>query len=207
MPFFFIAAALALSAAQMKQSLIYLCAFSLIHVAAIVGTSLLPMEVWKSSRIYDGIVFHVKIGELLQRLQPYAGKYEFAADGYSPAVTASYASGRYFFVFGTASSHARHDDILTDFRSLAGKNILVLRKNPPDAADYAPYFDKVEFRQIELYGATFHLVLGQSFDYPKYRAQVLRPLRERYYRIPSYLPQGHCYFCERYFPDEPCPTR
>jgi hypothetical protein len=206
-PFFFIAAALALSASQLKQSAVYLLAFSLIHIAAIVGSSLLPMELWKSSRLYDGIVFHVKLGELLQRLEPYAGTYEFAADGYSPAVTASYASGKYVFVFCTASSHGRHDDILTDFRKLAGKNILVLRKNPPDAAEYAPYFDSVQFRQIELYGATFHLVLGQAFNYPRYRDQVLRPLRDRYYRIPSYLPQGHCYFCERYFPDESCPTR
>ena len=206
-PFFFVAAALALSAAQLQKSVVYLGVFSAIHVAAIVGASLLPIETWKSSRLYDGIVFHVKTAELLQRLQPYAGKYAFSADGFSPAVTASYASGGYFFVFGTASSHARHDDILTDFRTLAGKNILVLRKTPPNPADYAPYFAEVEYRQFELHGATFHLVLGQSFDYPRYREQVLRPLRERYYRIPSYLPLGHCYFCERYFPDEPCPTR
>ena len=147
------------------------------------------------------------LAELLRQLEPYVGKYEFSADGFSPAATASYASGRYFFVFGTASSHARQDDILTDFRTLAGKNILVLRKNPPNPADYAPYFAKVEYRRFDLHGATFHLVLGQSFDYPKYREQVLRPLRDRYYRIPSYLPLGHCYFCERYFPNEPIPTR
>jgi len=206
-PFFFIAAALLLNAAQLKKSVIYLAVFSLIHVAAIVACSLLPMELWKSSRLYDGIVFHVKTAELLQRLEPYAGKYEFSADGFSPAVTASYASGKYFFVFGTASSHGRHDDILTDFSTLAGKNILVLRKNPPNPADYAPYFAKVEFREFELHGASFYLVLGEGFDYPRYREQVLRPLRDRYYRIPSYLPLGHCYFCERYFPDEPCPVR
>ena len=206
-PFFFIAAALALSAAQLRKSVVYLCVFSAIHVAAIVGISLLPMEVWKNSRLYDGIVFHVKTAELLRRLEPYAEKYEFSADGFSPAVTASYASGKYFFVFGTASSHGRHDDILTDFRTLAGKNILVLRKNPPNPGDYLPYFAKVEFRQFVLHGATFYLVLGQAFDYPSYRERVLRPLRDRYYRIPSYLPVGHCYFCERYFPDEPCPAR
>ena len=206
-PLFFVAAALALSVAQLRKSVVYLAAFSAIHVAAIVGVSLAPMELWKGSRLYDGIVFHVKTAELLQRLAPYAGKYEFSADGFSPAVTASYASGKYFFVFGTASSHGRHDDILTDFRKLAGKNILVLRKNPPNPADYLPYFAKVEFRQFELHGATFYLVLGQTFDYAKYREGVLRPLRDRYYRIPSYLPLGHCYFCERYFPDEPCPSR
>ena len=206
-PFFFIAAALALSAAQLRKSVIYLGVFSALHVAAIVATSLLPMELWKNSRLYDGIVFHVKTAELLQRLEPYAGKYAFSADGFSPAVTASYASGKYFFVFGTASSHGRHDDILTDFRTLAGKNILVLRKNPPNPEDYAPYFAKVEYRQFELHGATFHLVLGQGFDYAKYREGVLRPLRDRYYRMPSYLPLRQCYFCERYFPDEPVPTR
>lgn len=206
-PFFFIAAALLLSAAQMQKSVVYLFVFSAIHVVAIAATSLLPMELWKSSRLYDGIVFHVKTAELLQRLEPYAGEYEFSADGYSPAVTASYAAGKYFFVFGTASSHGRHDDILTDFSALAGKNILVLRKNPPNPEDYAPYFAKVEYRQFELHGATFHLVLGQAFDYASYRERVLRPLRDRYYRIPSYLPLGHCYFCERYFPDESQPTR
>jgi 4-amino-4-deoxy-L-arabinose transferase-like glycosyltransferase len=206
-PMFFISMALLLSAAQLKKSVVYLFVFSAIHVAAIVGASLLPMELWKSTRLYDGIVFHVKIAELLQRLEPYAGKYEFAADGFSPAETASYASGRYYFVFGTASSHGRQDDIQTDFRTLAGKNILVLRKNSPNPADYTPYFARVEFRQFELYGANYYLVLGEAFDYPRYRQEVLRPLRDRYYRIPSYLPMGHCFFCERYFPDEPCPTR
>ena len=206
-PFFFIAAALALNAAQLRKSVAYLFAFSAIHVAAIVSISLLPLELWKNTRLYDGIVFHVKTAELLQRLEPYAGRYRFSADGFSPAVTASYASGKYFFVFGSASSHARQDDILTDFRELAGKDVLVLRKNPPNSSDYLPYFAKVEYRQFELHGATFYLVLGQDFDYPKYREGVLRPLRDRYYRMPSYLPLGHCYFCERYFPDEPCPTR
>lgn len=206
-PFFMIAAALLLSAAQLQKSLIYLAALSAIHAAFIVAFSLLPMDLWKNSRLYDGIVYHVKTAELLERLQPYAAEYEFSADGFSPAVTASYASGKYFFVFGTASSHGRQDDILTDFRALAGKNILVLSKNVPDPAAYAPYFAKVELRQFELHGASYYLVLGQAFDYPAYRERVLRPLRDRYYRIPSYLPLGHCYFCERYFPDEPWPTR
>ena len=206
-PFFMIAAALLLSAAQLRKSVVFLAAFSAMHVAAIATVSLLPMETWKNTWLYDGIVFHVKTAELLQRLRPYEGRYEFSADGFSPAVTASYAAGKYFFVFGTASSHGRQDDIQTDFRQLAGKNILVLRKNPPDPSDYTPYFAKVEYREFDLHDARFYLVLGQGFDYPLYRERVLRMLRDRYYRVPSYLPLGHCYFSERYFPNEPCPRR
>ena len=52
----------------------------------------------------------------------------------------------YVFVFGNASSHGRHDDILTDFRGLEGRNILAFRKNAPEERDYRPYFRSVEYR-------------------------------------------------------------
>jgi hypothetical protein len=34
---------------------------------------------------------------------------------------------------------------------------------------------------------------------------VLKPVRERFYAIPRYLPQGRCYFCERYLGAATCP--
>ena len=36
------------------------------------------------------------------------------------------------------------------------------------------------------------------FDYAAYRAGVLEAVRERWYRIPAWLPVGGCYFFERY---------
>src|SRR5262249_7786908 len=147
----------------------YLGAFSAIHVAAFVAVSMFPLDTWKSSRLYDGIVFNVRIADVLRELKPYEGEFELSADGYSPASIASFYSHRYFFVFGTASSHGRHDDIVTDFRLLDGKNILVLKKNPPEDPDYRPYFKSVEYRSFTLSGATFHIVLGRGFDYAAYR--------------------------------------
>jgi len=223
-PFFFVAAARVLTREQLRASVVFLGLFSLVHVAGITAAGALPIEVWKGLRQYDGIVFHVRIADLLRELEPYQGEFELAADGYSPAVTASYyrerlrraspAAGEqgdwrksYVFVFGPASSHARHDDILTDFRRLDGKNILILRKNAPEDGDYRPYFRTVEYRTLVLSGATFHLVLGRGFDYAAYREGVLAPTRDRYYRIPWYLPQGRCYFCERYFDSRTCPAK
>ncbi|MBI4293860.1 MAG: glycosyltransferase family 39 protein [Betaproteobacteria bacterium] len=226
-PFFYALAALVLSVRQLRASVVFLGIFSLVHASAVLVAGALPLEVWSKSRLYDGIVFHFRIGDIARELARYRGEFELAADGYSPAVTTSFYLGRaaatagsaggadesptnllrnsYVFVFGNASSHARHDDILTDFRRLAGKNILVFRKNPPEASDYAPYFRSVEYRSLSLSGATFHLVFGRGFDYAAYRDRVLAPLRDKYYAIPRYLPQGRCYFCERYFGASTCP--
>lgn len=206
-PFFFVIAGRMLTAGQLRRSVVYLGAFSALHVAAIAVAAALPLETWKSSRAYDGIVYHVRIGDILQEIKPYEGQFALAADGYSPAATASYYSGKYFFVFGKGSSYARHDDILTDFRPLDGKDILILRKDPPEDPDYRPYFKTVEYKQFTIAGATFHLVLGRGFDFAAYREGVLKPVRDRLYAIPRYLPQRRCYFCERYFDAPTCPPR
>jgi hypothetical protein len=205
-PFFYAGCALLLSRRMLKVSAIFLGSFSLVHVAAIVAASAVPLERWQGTRLYDGIVFHFRIADVLAQLRPYEGEFEIAADGYSAAVTSSYYRGKYVFVFGEASSHARHDDIATDFRRFAGRNIAVLRKSPPQREDYEPYFDSVEYRQFDIAGAQFHIVLGRGFNYPRYRDRVLAKVRDRYYAIPRYLPQGHCDFCSRYF-ETACPVR
>jgi hypothetical protein len=206
-PFFFVLAGRTLSREQLRTSVVYLAAFSALHIAAIGAAAVLPLETWKDSRFYDGIVYHLRIKDVLQELKPYEGRFEFAADGYSPAVTAGYYSGKYFFVFGAGSSYARQDDLQTDFRRLDGKDILVLRKNAPEDLQYRPYFRTVEYREFTLSGATFHVVLGRGFDFGAYREGVLKPVRDRFYAIPSYLTQGRCYFCERYFDAPVCPAR
>lgn len=223
-PFFFAACALLLERRTLRASAMVLAAISGVHVAAIAVSAALPLERWQSAKIYDGIVFHFRIDEILEKLRPYEGEFVIAADGYSAAVTASYYRARahslaqgiqagspaadpYVFVFGEASSHARHDDLVTDFRRLQGKNVLVLRKSPPQDADYKPYFQSTEYREFEISGARFHLVLGRGFDYPRYRAAVLGKVRDRYYAMPRYLPRGHCVFCERYSDTQSCPVR
>jgi hypothetical protein len=206
-PFFFVLAGWLLSREQLRQSVVYLGAFSALHVAAIAVAMALPLETWQKLRAYDGIVFAVRIHDVLKEVKPYQGEFALAADGYTPAVTASFYSGKYFFVFGHGSSYARQDDIVTDLRALDGRNILVLRKNPPDDTEYRPYFKTVDYRQFTLSGATFHLVLGRGFDFDAYRRGVLDPARRRFYAIPRYLPQGRCYFCERYSGTATCPPK
>ncbi len=224
MPPLFMAAALTLGPARLAASARFLGAFSALHVLAVAIVAALPLETWQALRKYDSIVMGSRPGELLAALKPYEGRYVFAASGYAPAVLLSYHAAEtgfvaqpgaadrerwrshYFPVFGPASAHARHDDILTDFRRLDGKDVLVVRKTPADADEYAPFFRSVSYREIAVRGAKYYLVLGEGFDYAAYRDRVLTEVRDRYYRIPSYLPQGRCYFCERYWGSATCPA-
>ncbi len=227
MPPLFMAAGLSLGPRPLAQSAKFVAAFSALHLVVVIVAASLPLETFQRLRKYDSVVMAFRGDELLAALKPFEGKYVFAANGYSPAVLLSYAAAEagfvaqrgaaghpreawrthYFHVFGPASAHARHDDILTDFRRLDGQDILIVRKSPADEAEYRPYFRALAFREIEVRGAPFYLVLGEDFDYAAYRDGVLAGARDRYYRIPAHLPLGGCYFCERYWPNAPCPAR
>lgn len=204
-PFVLMVFARALPETRRATAVRFFAGFAAAHVLVIAVVAMLPLETWQHLRKYDGIVMTVKAPELLERLRPFERDYVFATDGYSPSVTLSYNAQRYFAVFGPASSHARHDDILTDFSVLHAQNILILHKTRPRVAeDYAPFFREVEVREFELHGTRFWIVLGRSFDFPAYREGILEPARRHWYAVPDWLPMTNCYFCERYFPERAC---
>ncbi len=200
--FFFVSLALLLTREELVKTIKFTVWLTGAHLAAIVLIAFLPMDTWKHNKLYDGIVFMFKTDEIVDRVHPYGSQFLLAADGYSPAAIISYHYGRNFFVFGGGSHYARQDDIITDFRQFAGRDILILKKSPPDMAEYAPYFLHVEVESFELHGVPFYFVLGYGFNYDAYRTQVLKPIKDKYYAIPSWLPHASCYFCEKYFPDE-----
>jgi hypothetical protein len=227
MPALFMTGAFALGAAPLAASARFLAGFSALHVVLVVAFAALPVETWREVRKYDSLVEALHTDELLAALRPYEGRFAIAASSFSTAATLAYHAtelgfvtqpdapgGRgeewrrhYVFVFGPGSGHGRHDDLVTDFRTLDGRDVLVVRKHPADPQEYLPLFRAVEFREIAVRGATFHLVLGRGFDFAAYRDRVLALVRDRYYRIPGYLPQGRCYVCERYFGAAACPAR
>jgi 4-amino-4-deoxy-L-arabinose transferase-like glycosyltransferase len=207
-PFTLIWLALRLTPASLRRLGVFFTAFATLHIAGILIVSRLPLETWKQTRFYDGIVLSFEHQALARELQPYYTKggsdWVLAMDGYSNAVTLGYNLRHYVMVFGQASSHARHDDLVTDFRSLAGRNILILRKSEPAMDDYRKYFRQVEVDSFEVRGARFWRVKGEGFDYPAYREGVLAVVRRKYYALPAWLPQTACYMCDRYFPGEAC---
>lgn len=204
LPFVFMLLVLRLESPSLKKLGKFVVAFAVLHVVAIIIVMQRPIEIWQHTKWYDSVVLAYEGQQIKQRLQPYEKDYAFASDGYADASTQGFNSGRYFFVFGEASSHARHDDILTDLRDYDGRNILILRKSAPATGEYAPYFREVETVPFPIRATEFTLVLGRGFDYARYRDTVLATIERKYYAVPRWLPQTHCYFCERYFPEKPC---
>jgi hypothetical protein len=201
-PFALLLAARRVSAAALPKLAAFFLGFAALHLAAILVAARLPLESWQSLRIYPGAVLTFESQALLERAAP--GDSLLASDGYSNAVTLGYNLRRYVPVLGLASSHARHDDILTDWRTHDGRDIVVIRKTAPDAGEYDNWFRSVTVESFEHRGARFWVVRGQGFDYAAYRDSVLDEVHRRYYALPRWLPQRGCYFCDRYFPDRTC---
>jgi len=168
--------------------------FAVLHAIVLAALVAMPLETWKERRFYQNIVLLAHTEAVLQALPPGTPAYE----SYSMAAVMSFHAKRTVPVYGPGSSHARHDDIVTDWRAYQGRDLAILRRDEPVLAHYRPYFHEVEARRFEVRGAPFYAVLGRGFDYAAYRKGVLKPVRERWYRIPRALPVGRCYFFERY---------
>ena len=199
MPALVMSATLAVRREALVRGVRFFAVLALAHVVLAAVVAALPLTAWKNTRLYSSIVFHARTPVILAALAPELRRYALAADSYSAAAVLAYHARHDVPVFGGGSSHARHDDILTDWRAYAGKDLLILRRTPAPLQDYGRFFRSVEVDAVRIAGATFYAVRGHDFDFETYRALVLTRVRERYYRIPALLPVGRCYFFERYF--------
>lgn len=190
--------ALALERRALVVTVRWFAGIAVVQAAILSVLVALPLETWKGRGFYQNLVLLAETPAVLHALETAAPAATPAYESYAMAAVLSYHAGRTVPVFGPGSSHARHDDILTDWRSYQGRDLAILGRDAADLARYRPYFREVESRRLEVRGATFHAVLGRGFDYAAYREGVLKPVRERWYRIPAALPVGACYFFDRY---------
>ncbi len=198
-PALVLSVALALERRQLLLSARFFAVLAALHMIPIAIVASLPLETWQASRFYARLVFPGRIAELLAAAPVPPGAV-LAADSYAAAALLAYHARRPVPVFGRGTSHARQNDIDTDWRNLAGKDVVVLRREAPQPQDYLPYFREIEMKKIALGGGAYHALVGRGFNYEAYRSGVLAEVRDLYYRIPAWLPAGRCYFFERYFP-------
>ncbi len=203
-PFLFLMIGLRTSGPRLRGLVRFMLGLAVVHALVLSVIVTAPAAWWQSTRFYSGYVLLVHPQSVLAAVRPFADGFRLATNDYSTSALMSWHAGQEYFVFGPGSKHARQDDMTTDFRALAGRNILVFDKSPTPLTQYAPYFRHVEQRRIIVDGAVFYLARGYGFDYPAYRQGVLARVRAQYYRVPDWLPMLRCGFCERYFAAPVC---
>ncbi|WP_018936114.1 glycosyltransferase family 39 protein [Thioalkalivibrio sp. ALJ24] len=178
---------------------------ALLHALLLLAIATLPVDWLRGHGDHASAVFYLAPEEVAALTEPYADAdrseedWHFFTRSYSRSAMLSHYSGHYFGVFGEGSHYGRQDDLITDFRALDGENfVFIPRRGEVDREDLEPFFDRVEIRTGEAGGIPWQVAEGHGFDYATYHEDVLRPVLERYYDIPAWLPEGRCAFRERY---------
>ena len=180
----------------------YSAIFSLIHVIVIITTLSLPGETFKKHRYYRDIVMGFHGDEIYEKLKKYKNKYVFGTPGYTTAALMTYHSGERFIVFMDYDRNGRNDDKITDFRTLDGRNILILSTlevKERECQEYKDYFERIVIDTINVLEYDYTIVFGEGFNYEKYRKTYLARILRDCYDIPKFLPVGDCFFFNRYF--------
>ncbi|MEJ2142443.1 MAG: glycosyltransferase family 39 protein [Gammaproteobacteria bacterium] len=197
-PFLFIGLSHVFSHKQWRRSLYFMLGYSLIHVLAFAYILVASPGLLKDREdLLKSYVISAYSTELAGQLSKIAPDYYWATGSYGDSSVLSYAARRPVLQFGKGSHHARQDDMLTDYKELDGKNILVL--NYADNKNrYHRYFSATEAGSITIAGATYYYVKGKGFNYQTYREEVLEKVMRSYYQIPDFLPTGSCYMFDKY---------
>jgi hypothetical protein len=86
-----------------------------------------------------------------------------------------------FGVVTSGSRFGRAFDFTTDWNSLQGKKISILKTGMFDRAKYAPYFTELEGERAFFRGAEYSLLTGSGFDSRKFWLEQVLPELERFY--------------------------
>lgn len=198
-PFAFIALAGFLNIKQWKKTYYFMLGFSVVHVLIILVVLLFPLKLFSlNPAITKSIVFAKYHDQATRQLEPYHKDYAFATNSYALSAVASYYSDKYFMVFGEGSFHARQDDTITDYRKLAGKNILIFSPDGEGFKYIHRYFTSSEVKKIRIKSLEYSVLLGKGFKYSLYRDNILKNVNKKYYSVPDWLPVGRCEFKQKY---------
>lgn len=198
-PFFFLLLPLWLSHSEFARLVRLTTVFTLAHIAIVVTALCLPLDLWRNHPAYHSILEGVRPDALSRMLEPFRDRFILATRSYSRSSVLSYHLGTNVIVFGGGSIHGRQFDLVTDFRTFDGRDILLIETDRPPADFQADFFRGTRILPIRLEDATYYLVLGHEFRYKRYRKKVLLPIVKKYYTPRSWLPRGHNPLKERYF--------
>ncbi|MBD3670673.1 MAG: glycosyltransferase family 39 protein [Gammaproteobacteria bacterium] len=126
-----------------------------------------------------------------------------AATYYDEAAMLSYHCAKTMNLF-MDNYFGRDDDLAVDYKALDGKDIAVLlmvedkavKRMKPE--QIAGFFRQSEIKLFSVGKFNYALLLGQGFDYQKYRRDFILPMYKKHYLnpLPDWFPLGQCPMAE-----------
>lgn len=201
-PFLFILTFFRFDEETFRKTTLFVAIFTFSFSGLIAYISISPPEKLTQNRAYQQNLIYFKPQIVADILKPYVKDYILTTESYSKSAVLSYYTDNYVSVFGQGTYHARQDDMHTDFRHFDKKNLIIVCTKPADKDKYIPYFQEVDIQEIRVDNSLLYLVQGKGFKYDSYHELVLRPIKDNFYKIPSWLPMKGNYFSDKYFAGE-----
>lgn len=200
-PFFFMVTFAIWTVDEIRHCVWFMCCYTLVQL--IIGIALLhlPLTFWQSQRIYPKVNWFLNYSQMTPKLQPYLDKgFILLTPSYSQSYLLTYKTSLNASVWGAGSVHGRQDDLTTDFKQYANKNLLIvdIHQKIDIKTEVEPYFNHYQVRTINFNTLPVRLILGYGFRYIPYRNTVLRQIFNNYYQLPRFLPRGGYYYKNKY---------
>lgn len=201
-PFVFAVLFTCLDASQLRRMLRPTGWYATVLALIVVSILALPDSWFTSVSGYESYVLATRPQRVIAAMKATheADGLLLASDSYVKAAVMEFFTDQRVPVLGRGSYNGRHDDILTDFRALDGRNIFVLGTHVDRLESGKTWFARAELQTMDVDGAHYVVLRGWGFDYAAYRNDVLQRVADRFYRIPRWLTplMGSSDFLDRY---------
>ena len=190
----------------LKKLFKYNAIFTFIHIAILLvvltALHLLPNSVFKSSYYYEDAVFSTNMQETCDILDKEYGDKKLFSTGYTNSAMLNYHCKKDAPMLFSNSVFGRMDDKLVDITDLANTDLYIFNNREMKKEEFSNVCKEVKVHTFQIEEATFYVSECLAFDYDKYKEHYLSIQQKRFYDIPEFLPQGKCYFNDRYYPEE-----
>lgn len=172
--------------------------FSVFIILIVISLVFLPSETFKRHKKYPQLIMFKKPYSICRKLSEIGNGFVYATTGYTEAAIMGYYCKKNFVVLKSLSASGRHYDLYFDYRDIDKKNILIFSLNKLKIEEFIPFFKNVKSQTISVNGANFYLIIGDEFNFEKYREIFLKEVYQKYYKIPFFLPTKGNFFKEKY---------
>lgn len=183
---------------KLKKLFKYNAIFSAVHIVILLVAIFIPKDIFSEHKRYSDVILYDSPKSICNEIEQYKeGK--FFTYSYSTSSFLSYYCKKDISMLFNNSKYGRFDDKLVDIRELNTKDIVIMDKRKVDSAYYNGVCESMDVEMRLISGAKFYFAECKNFSYEIYKEKYLDKQRQRYYDIPDWLPQGRCYFEDRYF--------